>query len=448
STFGQWFFEAVQETTSGPGKLLLHSGRVDTPIAVLYSHRDLFAATILGEMVQDQPWAGDGNFLDQHEGLLRGIRDLGYQYRHITFEQLEEGLSPDDYRVLVLPLASCLSDGQVDVIREFVEKGGTLLVDGRAGMLTGEGRIRNARPLDEVLGVRGEAGLEALMRASASAPLAIEAAEAGGLSVQGTEAEVRVLEPGLQVDGATALATAGDVPVLAVNELGEGRAVTLNADLRGYSGSRLEDRHWLVDQALAATLRAAGLEPPARVTLPDGARPLCVQQVLFGDGPARYLALSQDILARGLAQQQLHIELPQPSIVYDLRAGERIGEGAVSEWDATISRGEPLVYSLLPYEVEAVALRAPADVERGQTAEIAVSVGVSEGQPADHVVRIDLFAPGTEAPHRQYSQNVLCEDGAGSATIPFALDDTRGTWRVEAHDVASGVSVRQELQMR
>ncbi|MGC9317952.1 MAG: beta-galactosidase, partial [Armatimonadota bacterium] len=67
STFGQWFFEAVRETASGPGKLLLNAGRQHSPIAVLYSHRDLFAATIMGQMVQDQPWAGDGHFLDQHE---------------------------------------------------------------------------------------------------------------------------------------------------------------------------------------------------------------------------------------------------------------------------------------------------------------------------------------------------------------------------------------------
>ncbi|MFO8082578.1 MAG: beta-galactosidase, partial [Armatimonadota bacterium] len=44
SLFGTWFFESLEETRTGPGKLLLDAGREHSPIAVLYSHRDMFAA--------------------------------------------------------------------------------------------------------------------------------------------------------------------------------------------------------------------------------------------------------------------------------------------------------------------------------------------------------------------------------------------------------------------
>jgi len=447
SNFARWWFESVRECGSGPGKLLLHEGRRHSPIAVLYSQRDLFAAAIVGQMIEGtQPFAPDGNFLNEHRAWLRAMRDLGYQYRHISFDQLEQGLSPDDYRVLVLPLASCISDAQAEIIREFVAAGGTLLVDGRSGLLSGQGRIRRARALDEVLGVRGEAGLEALTREAGSGTVAISG-EIGGQSLDLPEMAVQTLEPGLAVTSGAALAEAGGAPIVVVNALGEGRAITLNISLAEYNSARMAEGDRPLLDLLDAALRAAGVHPPAEVTRADGSRPLCMQQVVFGEGPARYLALSQDILAPSLPEQQVHVTLPEPSIVYDLRAGERVGEARVAEWDTTVARGDPRVYALLPYEVTGVEAQAPAEADAGSTVEVTASVAVSAGRLSTHVVRLDVYAPGSDAPHRQYSQNILCEAGRGEADIPFALNDPAGAWRLVLRDVASGATTEAALTL-
>jgi hypothetical protein len=52
---------------------------------------------------------------------------------------------------------------------------------------------------------------------------------------------------------------------------------------------------------------------------------------------------------------------------------------------------------------------------------------------------MDVFAPGSEKPHREYSQNIDCPNGQGRATIPFALNDPAGEWRMTFRDVALGV---------
>ncbi|MGD9495721.1 MAG: beta-galactosidase trimerization domain-containing protein, partial [Armatimonadota bacterium] len=447
SDFGRWFFEAVRETASGPGKLLLKAGRQQSPIAVLYSQRDLFAAAVLGQMVENQPYAPDNRFLEEHQALLRALRDLGYQYRHVSSDQLEAGISTDDFRVLVLPLATCLSDAQVEAIRGFVAAGGTLLVDGRAGLLSGQGRIRESRALDELLGVTAEAGLDGLTRPALAADVALRGS-IGDRTIDTPEFAVMVLEPQARLTIATALGDAGGAPVVAINELGTGRAVTLNLALNDYNSVRSEEGSRPLLDVLDAVVRAAGVTPPAEVVRADGARPLCLQQVVFGDGPARYLALQQDILVRTLPEQHVHVTLPAPAIVYDLRAGERIGDGPISAWDTTVSRGEPQVFSLLPYEVTAVEVQAPDRANRGQTAYALVAVRVSDGPPGDHVVRMDVYAPGNDRPHRQYSQNILISGGEeAGADIPFALSDRRGQWRLVFRDVASGVSAERAVAL-
>jgi len=444
--FGRWFFEAVRETTSGPGKLLLGAGRRESPIAVLYSQRDLFASAILGEVVENQPYAPDNRFLDEHRAVLRALHDLGYQYRHVSSDQLEDGISTDDFRVLVLPMATCISDRQVEAIREFVEAGGTLIVDGRAGLLSGQGRIRDTRALDEVLGMTGAAGLEAITRPVGTGTVTISGA-IGDQTLELPELAVQVLEPNARLTTGVALAEVNGAPMVVVNDVGEGRAITLNFALQSYGDARSQEGAKPMMEVLDAAVRSAGVAPPATVTRADGARPLCVQQVVFGDGPARYLALQQDILVRTVPEQQIHVTLPEPAIVYDLRVGEQVGDGPVSEWDTTISRGTPRVYSLLPYEVADVNCEAPEAATPGEAVRVRTSVAIAALVPVTHVIRMDVYAPGSDAPHRQYSQNILCEAGRGEADIPFALNDAPGQWRLELRDVASGVSTERTLTL-
>jgi hypothetical protein len=64
------------------------------------------------------------------------------------------------------------------------------------------------------------------------------------------------------------------------------------------------------------------------------------------------------------------------------------------------------------------------------------------------VVRVDVFAPDAEEPHRQYSQNMDCPAGRGTITIPFALNDPPGTWRLVARDVASGTTSEVRVQVQ
>jgi hypothetical protein len=432
SQFGRWFFPAAREVTAGPGKLLLHANRRHSRIGVLYSQPDVFATTLLGKLGAPAEVAGDGRLQQIQVALLKLLHDLGYEFRHVSYQDLEAGTLPAaEFRLLILAGALCLSDRQAATLRGFVEAGGNLLADGRTGLLTGDGRIREKAALDELLGVTTPAGRAGLTAAFAEATLS-------GTTLKGTR--VRVLAPGLRLAGAEALWPAGEAPAAAVRRHGQGGAFTLNLPWPTLAGDRLADAPSPLREAVAALLAGMGLEPPARLSTAGGKRPKASRLTIFEDGALRYLGIEQDFRLPGLGDQPAHLVLPAPAVVYDVRAGKRIGTGPVREWDLTLARGRPLVFALLPYEVRDLqAIAATPAAKAGEAVRVQVKVGAADATPGFHVVRLDVFAPGATTPHRQYSQNLACPNGVGTAAFPLALNDPPGTWRLELHDVASGV---------
>ena len=451
SDFGRWFFEALRETTSGPGKLLLNAHRDDSGVGVLYSHADMFASEVLAVMTEGVINSGFSGHQNQHMGLARGIRDHGVQYRHIYGDDLADELSPERWPIVFLPLAVCLSDEQVAALAAYVEQGGTVVVDGRAGFLTGDGRLRDTRALDDLLGVRGEAGLDAFQRRHVTGPAVVQG------TLDGTAAQIPLdfepfdasaIEPGLQVTTGAALGSLNDeVPIIVVNTVGTGRAITLNLALDAINRTRAQDDLHPLEAILGAVLESAGVTPFSRLETGAGQRPRCIQQVHWRDGDAAYLALFHDILVRGVGEQTAQVTLPEPAFVYDIRAGQRVGAGLVGDWYVTTSRGMPLLYSLLPYEVTGLEAAVPDTAQAGQAIPVAVTVQIAQGEPGRHVVRLDVYPPGAQTSHRQYSQNIECPAGRGAADIPLALDDEPGAWRVVLRDVATGAQVERTVQV-
>lgn len=66
-----------------------------------------------------------------------------------------------------------------------------------------------------------------------------------------------------------------------------------------------------------------------------------------------------------------------------------------------------------------------------------------DGQPvALSVARIEVFAPsGKLVPH--YSHNVTIRDGRAAFSVPWALNDEAGNWRIKARDVVSGLTAER-----
>ena len=438
SNLGEWFFASMAELRAGIGKLLLHGSRDDSSIAILYSQTDMYAAALAGKVAPKSAFAEDRAWLDDLRDTTHVLEDLGYQYRFVAGAQIEA--KPQclaGYRALFLPLATCLSDAQVQAIRAFVRRGGLLIADGRVGLLTENGVVRTERSLADVFGASAPAGFAAFSAPSTSV----------ALKVGGRTARVKLLEPGVSLAAGVAAPFAGDKPVWISNRFGKGRGVLLNVLFSVINPDRGKAKKaGPLLTRLGTLLAESGLQPHSRIKTATGA-PRCVEQVLFRDGRAAYLGLQQDLLVRALPPQALHVVLPKPAYVYDVRAGRRIGEARIDTLDTQVSRGRPALFALLPYRVAGVTVAVPARVRAGAGLTASVSVSVDEGRPEFHVVHAAVFAPGSTTAHRQYSQNIACPNGTGEVTVPFALNDPTGTWTLELRDVASGVTARRTVEL-
>ncbi len=433
SHMGKWFFDSAAEIKAGPGRLLLHAQRDDSGIAVLYNQADLFAARLLNAMPHDKPlpdW--QRNLI----GVMHALEDAGYQYTFVAAAEIEaDPACLEEYRTLVLPLATCLSDSLVQSVHAFAQRGGVVIADGRSALLTGNGEIRELRPLDELFGVQSPAGLEAF-----KAP-----PETGTFELMGEPMEASVLEPGITPADGRAEA-AGKAPCFIIHAIGDGHAVLLNVPFTTATALRAEGRERTLLDPLTRYLALAGITPSAQLAV-EGQSARCIEQILFEDGPLRYLALQQDILVRNLEPQELTVTIDAPAYVYDVRAGRSVSDTPTANWKTTISRGNPRLFALMPYAVSGLEATVAPQAAQGDTLEIAAAITAEGAQAQFHVVRVDVFAPESERPHRQYSQNLACALGRGRGTIPFALNDPAGAWRLVFRDAATGTSAEAVVEL-
>lgn len=82
---------------------------------------------------------------------------------HIPYDMiLDDGLINgvlEKYSVLMLPNAACLSDEQIQAIREFIEKGGSIVCSFETGSYDENGNPRNENPLWHLLGIEESEGM-------------------------------------------------------------------------------------------------------------------------------------------------------------------------------------------------------------------------------------------------------------------------------------------------
>jgi hypothetical protein len=69
------------------------------------------------------------------------------------------------------------------------------------------------------------------------------------------------------------------------------------------------------------------------------------------------------------------------------------------------------------------------------------------GQPVDRsVVHVEVFDPAGRRV-RYYSGNADLVGGTARFSIPFALNDIPGQWRVKVRDVISGLEANREVRV-
>jgi len=260
----------------------------------------------------------------------------------------------------------------------------------------------------------------------------------------------------------------GGAPVLVVNTFGKGKAQLWNFSLHAYQKNqgvlsieveRLLEGAPRIKAAFRSLIDLAGISAPLDI-FPDiyGLRAYRSRA-----GELRYLGLLQhpckakQALAMKMGKEdpvKADVPIPQPvpaeigldkaRHVYDVRRAKYLGE--TDGIKAEIGPGRAELYSLLPYKVNGIALKAASGIRQGDVLSFEAAVQIAGPACGLHVLHAHLVAPdGRQARH--YAVNLEAKAGRAAGRFHIALNDVCGRWKLVVRDVASGVEATAEVSV-
>ncbi|MCC6581803.1 MAG: hypothetical protein IT440_15330 [Phycisphaeraceae bacterium] len=431
------FLDAVREIKAGPGKLLLGAQRQHAPIAIHYSQSSVHANTL-----------DNGGFVAMGAGLPSRIhaswlsfdwcfKEVGLQPRFLPYNQIEtDGMK--DNKILILPFSQALSEAECKHMRAFVEAGGVLVADVRPGLRDQHGKLQTRGLLDDLFGI------ERINADKPAAPADLKLdLSLGDRHLQGV-LPLAQPDPAVRATTGKALASAGDIPLFIHRTVGKGQTLLLNFTGNYANGSYYKDAapsiHDTADgdlyRQIALAIAALGNVEPT-LAAPDLRG---IDIVTWNDGDARYFGFTPNDFcdyARVLTMSDVAVKATtkQPGHFYDVREGKYLGQG--NSFASTLKAASALIVAQLPYQVDAVTVQGPKEASLGRTATFAIEVKPKQGAAGNHVVRVEVEADGKPQPH--FAANLRAQGGKATFTLPLALNEPQGSWKLTVRDAATGV---------
>ena len=413
-------FPAVQEILAdtqvvrdGLGDLLLKSTMVDDRIAILYSYPSSFAHKL-------DEGGSYGGYEAAHLGAQLLVRELGMQFRYVTDRMLRLGeFDAKATKLLILPRIEALGDREADVIRQFVEGGGTVLADARVGIYDGHCKARPQGVLDDLFGVR---------RTGRPEMTKVEDPLLGTLKVDmGVEMSTSVAERGL--DG---------IPTFITKQTGKGRTILLNFDLSSLPKLGLPDTSEGAAHHMMSVFYRAGTLPRIRVLDGKGERERNVELVRWQNGSIEILALFR----QGGQPSKATLKLAERRHVYDLRDRRSLGREKSFGVRIVPSRATFLV--LCPGSAPEPEISLPAEsAARGTVVKATLRVPGAAGL---HALR--LRARAGDTPLAWLDRNVIVGDTPVEVQLPIAHNDPEGRVDIEVIDLFTDEAESVRLEVR
>ena len=352
---------------NGLGEWLATARIEEDPVAILYSEPSNQVLAF------EYPW---GYYLSVQEAWLAAFTDLGITPRYLDHAGLTAGqLTPDRYKVLVLPNAVALAPDEVAAIRRFAEKGGTVIADLRPGVLNEHGLYLANGQLDDLFGItrtttRRQTKLQPVHLILSKSKTALE------LTMADTDPTVK------PAAGKAVAQLADGTPLLVVNRCGKGRALLLNFNLTAYNRGVNDSRSAKWPQPLQAhgvgewlrqTLTQAGVTPEFRVTDVNGKPLRGVRLTRFEQNGQRLLGVLPEtggnVVVDALGQSRTngnstrptdlpaHLDLGRKYWIREVLAGT--DHGRVKKLPVSLAPGQAQLFILSPHQEKSVRLNVP-----------------------------------------------------------------------------------------
>lgn len=382
-----YWTKSMNELKSGIGKLFL-SAKTDCGIYVLYSQASVFAAIGTG---REDSWQ------NSQTSWWRLLSEGKYEHRFYPSCLLEEKGVPSAAKVLVLPYALALSDREIQVIADFIRRGGRVFADVTPAERNQSGRLRKT-------------------------PCELE--------------DVVCFGP--------ELCTYNSVVGCGEGETSRARSAA------GEVARRLRVR-------LADECRKSGVESLCRVIGKNGLAYPCDAALRY-DGVNAVFAMHVDTAGAdndrtsadgGTARGRFDLGkgdavtavLPLQGHVYDVREGVYIGY--TNRIETTMIPGWTRLYSIMRDAPIDLTVAGPKFVRAGDCVAVDFS---ADGATGPQVFHIEVRDPSGKSAWR-FRQNMRIEGNRGSFSYASALNDMSGLWKIEVTHVNTGRKRVHEFEM-
>lgn len=191
--------------------------------------------------------------------------------------------------------------------------------------------------------------------------------------------------------------------------------------------------------ALARAITDLQIEPSISWSRSDGGLPTHTELYQFAGDGALYLGIVRSHFSEAAQDGPVTIRLPLPRHLFDCRTGDYLGHLSAATLDVPVA--DARFIAALPYRPTSVQVQCRIE---GDAARIEAALQGAD-RPAHHVLRVEVTPPGSERPAPWYCWNLLARRGSVDVSIPLALNDPAGQWRVRVVDVASGASGEGEF---
>ncbi len=403
----------TQVVRDGLGDLLLQCRMQDDGVGILYSLPSAYAAK-----VGTSP--SYATYEDAHTAWHSALRSLHLNFRYFTDRQMRLGeVDLGQFRVIVLPLTQALGAKEAQLLRDYVQSGGTLIADVRPGIYDGHLKALATGALDDLFGVR---------RAGSAAAAIADGTVAGTLGSARFDAGLKQLrvDGGVTAAGAGALGSAGQTPLLLVNTVGKGRAILLNFPLVSYPSLDAEATPEAAAEVIRALVSAGGIQPALALSGAKGARLRNCEVTRWADGDTQILSLFR----HSGTPEPAKVTFPESVRLYDLKNHREFGPAKSFDLRLTPSRAQFFAVSKVPLAAAEVSVDKPTAAP-GSVPAARVRIAQGGGRQA---VKLQVKLPNGQV--ADWLDRVIVTDRQGTTVpLPIAFNDPVGAYTVTATEL-------------
>lgn len=411
----KYYTDLLWTFRSGIGDLLYHADKSTSQAAILHSQRSLIANFLKSVK---------GSYFDKELSFAKVFEDLGIAYRFINHEDLSENLLKE-FKILVLPEASALSNKDIEIIRNFVKKGGKIIADYEIATQDEWCNSRTKPALNDLFGIK----------TTRQVYRKVNKHNLKGITIRNAVTGVK-LTTGKALGFAETKRGKTPLAITTANTL------YLNFE-PVYTNMREKAFRDLINNFIK-------LEPEAKFES-DSA----VMHGIYNNGAVKHIGLLAEMKFPNAANADRKtcekysvkgtLKLAEKGHIYNSTDGKYLGAG--NKFDLTLIPGHGTLLTVLPYKADSLKITAPTAIKAGEKADIDCEIIISGNTKAgNHVFLMQVFRPnGTES--LEYRTIRHAKDGKFKFAFPSALNE-QGTWTFKFKDAASCITSSCKIKVQ